>query len=526
MFLLQLISYFCRPVRPFIERLSKRQEGLKSKLKYLCLFLFLPLLVSPQTDTVSQSTLDFFISDLNQGQGGLKYDGNGRILTDVDQTQDLTFSKKLENKYLHLFPEELPESSSYYLFLNGLNKEQKSNLVKNFYTSEAFIDSSLVRAELPSEIKFLPAALSAMNQRAIGEDKRAGIWQLTHFQAFFNGLQLTRLVDERFDNGPSTLAAVAELKKMKENFGSDELAVLAFLCGPTSVRNASQAADETPAPGEILSRLPAKVSEKMALWQAMAVFLPENKWERELTIPATDTVIITDKVHFQQISTSLNIPVKLLQNYNPQYPYLIVPGDEKPQNLYLPNGKKEEFNLLKDSVSRLFDPTLFDVVAQKIEYAPAPNRQYLGEKVKDLEIEGKTKIKYTIQSGDVLGFIAEDYDVRVEDLKYWNNIYNERKIQAGQKLDIFVDDADADYYRNLHPEPLTKTGAKNPAAAKSYPIPENARKIEHEVKSGESPYVIAQKYKGVSPDAILYWNGISDARKIQIGQKLTIYVTE
>lgn len=499
---------------------------MKFKLKYLCLFLLIPLMVRPQTDTVSQSTLDFFISNLTQNQGDLKYFGSGGILSDANQTQDLTFTEKLENKHLYFFSEELPESSSYYRFLNDLNKEQKSNLVRNFYTSEAFMDSSLAHAELPAEIKFLPAALSAMNQRAIGDDKRAGIWQLTHFQAFLNGLQLTRLVDERFDNGPSTQAAVAELKKMKENFGSDELAVLAFLAGPARVRNALQTVNETPSHGGILSQLPANVSEKLALWQAMAVFLSENKWESELEIPANDTVIITEKLHFQQISTSLDIPFEQLQNLNPQFPYSIVPGDLKPQTLYLPNGKKEEFMPMQDLVYLLFDSALFEVVAQKIEYAPAPNRQYLGEKVKDLEIEGKTKIKYTIKSGDVLGFIAEDYNVQVEDLKYWNNIYNERRIQAGQKLDIFVDDSDVDYYRQLHPEPLTKTGAKNPTAAASFPIPDNARKIEHEVKSGESPYVIAQKYKGVSPDAILYWNGISDARKIQIGQKLTIYVTE
>ena len=97
-------------------------------------------------------------------------------------------------------------------------------------------------------------------------------------------------------------------------------------------------------------------------------------------------------------------------------------------------------------------------MAQKVEYAPAPTRQYIGEKVKDLEIEGKVKIKYILQRGDVLGYIAEDYNVEVEDLKYWNNIYNERKIQAGQQLAIFVDENEADYYRSLQKQPSGKAG--------------------------------------------------------------------
>ena len=51
----------------------------------------------------------------------------------------------------------------------------------------------------------------------------------------------------------------------------------------------------------------------------------------------------------------------------------------------------------------------------------------------------------------------------------------------------------------------------------------NAKKAEHIVKNGESPFTIAKKYEGVTPEDILKWNSIDDARKIQIGQKLIIY---
>jgi len=324
----------------------------------------------------------------------------------------------------------------------------------------------------------------------------------------------------------SIWGVLAELAKMKTLFGSDEKAVLAFLAGPTNLRNALSELPAESNAGDIIRLLPPSVSEYLALWQAMSVFLTENKPEEVVAFVTQDTVFIDREMHFQQVSSVLDISTAALQNLNPHYPYSIIPGEGSVHYLYLPKGKKEIFLQLQDSVYHSYDSTLFEVVAQTIEYPPAPTRQYVGEKVKDLEIEGKTKIRYTLKSGDVLGFIAEDYNVEVEDLKYWNNISNERRIQAGQKLDIFVDDEDADYYRKLHPEPLTKSGEKNPAAAASFPIPEHAQKIEHEVKSGESPYLIAQKYKGVTPEAILYWNGISDARKIQIGQKLTIYVSE
>jgi len=42
------------------------------------------------------------------------------------------------------------------------------------------------------------------------------------------------------------------------------------------------------------------------------------------------------------------------------------------------------------------------------------------------------------------------------------------------------------------------------------------------VKNGESPYIIAKKFPGVSADDILRWNNIKDPRKIKPGQKLKI----
>ena len=492
----------------------------------LSLLLLFSLVVQAQNDSILSPTLlrlSANISSLSEELNDNEITTN-LLISKMNETAD--FVSKYRTLNLHVFQERIPNSSRFYEYLGQLPTFQKNNLVLCFYQYEPFLSASLKEKDFPQELEFLVPALSGMNRRAVGEDKDAGLWQLSHFQAVLNGLHVDRLEDERFDAGRSTRAAIAELSKYRKVFGSDEKAVLAFLAGPTQLRNASSDLPESTAINTIIDRLPASVSEKIAMWQAMAVFLSENKPENMPVFTFSDTVFVSRQLHFQQVEQVLGIPSKTLQVLNPQYPYSIVPGGDRTCSLYLPKGKKADFLLFQDSINQAYDSTLFGVVAQKIEYPPSPTRQYVGEKVKDLEIEGKTKIRYTLKTGDVLGFIAEDYNVQVEDLKYWNNIYNERKIQAGQKLDIFVDDAEADYYRNLHPEPVIKPGVKSSAKATVYPIPESAKKIEHIVKSGESPYVIAQKYKGVTPEAILYWNGISDARKIQIGQKLIIYVTQ
>lgn len=444
--------------------------------------------------------------------------------------RDADFQEELKKNTL--FKETQTGASAFFEYLDNLSFVEKQNLIRHFSFYENYFETELREAGLASELKYLAPALSAMNSLYVSENKHAGVWQLTHFQGILNGLQVNKLVDERFNGHLSTKAFIKQIQQNRSIFDSTELAVIAYFVGNTKLKNTLVRSGENATLSEILNLLPGKTVSTIAAYQALSVFLKINTFEYRGEPIKTDEVLVNKQLHFQQISQVLNIPEKQLEFLNPQYRYSIVPGDEKGMSLNLPGGKRDDFAMWIDSIHNAYDSTLFQLVAQKIEYAPVPNRQYVGEKVKDLEIEGKTKIKYSIKSGDVLGFIAEEYDVRVADLKYWNNIYNERRIQVGQKLDIFVDDENAEYYGSLQKREKKKA-AKHDIVAQLkqspvpvYKIPNSSKKIEHVVKSGESPYVIAKKYDGVTPEAILEWNGIQDARKIQIGQKLIIYLEQ
>lgn len=435
---------------------------------------------------------------------------------------------KRELKDAKVFAHNPDAFETYFSVLDHLPAPDKVIFIKSFYYYQPEIKEELHKAGLGEDLQYLPAVLSAFNTFAKSSFKRAGAWQLTHFQGVLNGLQINKLVDERLDVLKATHAAVQELKKNEALFDHPKKAMLAFVFGKTEIKNlCRRAGGENCSVHKLLEIAPKEMTDFVAAYQATAAFLSQNKFIPEQELQKTAETKVRLQTHFEQISAVLPISVKKLQFLNPQFPYFIVP---ERASITLPEKIKQDFLFLQDSIYNGVDSTLFEMVAQKIEYPPAPNRQYVGEKVKDLEIEGKTKIKYTIKSGDVLGFIAEDYDVRVADLKYWNNIYNERKIQAGKTLDIFVDDENADYYRGLQQQTAKKKKPKTVVpdfASATLPgivIPESARKIEHIVKSGESPYVIAQKYDGVTPEKILEWNSISDARKIQIGQKLIIYI--
>ncbi|HYQ58238.1 MAG TPA: LysM peptidoglycan-binding domain-containing protein [Draconibacterium sp.] len=411
--------------------------------------------------------------------------------------------------------------------LNNLPAPDKAIFIKSFYYYQPEIKRELSKAGLSEDLQYLPATLSAFNTDAKSAFKRAGVWQLTHFQGVLNGLQINKLVDERLQTGKATKAAIQELKQNATLFDYPQKAMLAFVFGKTNIMNLCRRAGAGCSLNELLEIAPEEMSDFMAAYQATEAFLSQNEFIPEQRPKAIVQATARLQTHFEQISAVLPISADELRFLNPQYPYAIVPEQA---SFILPEKLAQDFLFLQDSIYNGVDSTLFEVVAQKIEYPPAPNRQYLGEKVKDLEIEGKTKIKYTIKSGDVLGFIAEDYDVRVADLKYWNNIVNERKIQAGKTLDIFVDNESAEYYSSLQKQTAKKedtTTVKPVFTVGTLPgidIPEASKKVEHIVKRGESPYVIAQKYNGVTPEKILEWNSISDARKIQIGQKLIIYL--
>ena len=420
-------------------------------LSFTIFFVVFPVFLKAQKDTISESFKIQFqenLAELNElycWSDSTFYSGKFRF-NPVENIQT-----EFQNLNLPFFTELSEQTEEFYQFLNALEIEKKQNLIRYFSFYEAKIEAALKLNGLPIQLKYLAPALSAMNSAATNINGKAGVWQLTHFQSVLNGATINKLVDERFSVSVATIAAAQQIKQNLEQFKTIDLAIAAYLFGNVKVRNAIEFAKES---GRgVNDFLPGELNEKVASFQAMAIFLNANKFKvlaEPFAVKITpDTVTINRQLHFQQVSDVLGIPAKQLQFLNPQYKFNIVPGDVNPTKLILPNGKWDDFVFWQDSIYNTYDSTLFQLVTQKIEYPPSPNRQYLREPVKDLEIEGKTKIKYLLKTGDVLGIIAEDFDVRVADLKYWNNIYNERKIQAGKKLDIFVDDDKADYYLSL-----------------------------------------------------------------------------
>ncbi len=143
----------------------------------------------------------------------------------------------------------------------------------------------------------------------------------------------------------------------------------------------------------------------------------------------TDTLQVRNYVHFDQISEILNVPKEEIQSLNPQYRLDIIPAKEdKPYTLRLPLEKITEFIDMEEDVYALNRDKYF------------PNNEILVPKERGTyvaDVNGKDKIVYTVKSGDNLGYIANRFHVRINDLRYWNNIHR-NLIRVGQKMVVYV----------------------------------------------------------------------------------------
>jgi len=120
----------------------------------------------------------------------------------------------------------------------------------------------------------------------------------------------------------------------------------------------------------------------------------------------------------------------------------------------------------------------------------------------------KTTTAYSVQKGDTISGIAVRYGLRWQDVVAVNPGISPNKLQVGQVIQL------PGQVNLARPVPVTPS---RPVAA---PAPSRAETV-YVVKSGDTVSEIALKH-GVKTAAILEANGLKDANKIAVGQKLKI----
>jgi membrane-bound lytic murein transglycosylase D len=384
---------------------------------------------------------------------------------------------------------------------------------------------------LPAEFKYMAVIESALNPNAVNRRSGAtGMWQFMYSTGRMYGLTINSVVDERKDPVKATHAAARFIKDLYDIYKDWVLVIAAYDCGPGNVNKAIKRSGNKKDYWDIYYRLPREtrgyIPQYIAAAYAVNYYADHNLVPLPLNIPvATDTIMVNKDMHLAQISEVMNIPLGELQALNPQYKTGLVPGTSKPQSLTLPVNHLSDFIDLTDTI-RSYKP---DIYLSKTTRIADPTRS---TPYYSTDIKGKTKLIYSVQDGDNIGFIAEWYKVGLSDLRNWNNIYR-NNIRVGQKLVVYVDPSKSEYYSKINTlsfaekqalvgKPAAANTMTQPVATVNGPGEVDGDYITYTVRNGDTIWDIVKMFDNVTTSQVLALNNISAPGKIKVGQKLKI----
>lgn len=417
-------------------------------------------------------------------------------------------------------------------------------------------ESALDRYNMPLELKYLPVIESALNPVAVSRAGATGLWQFMLATAQGEGLEVNSVVDERRDPYRSSDAAARYLKKLYDIFGDWSLAIASYNCGPGNVTKAIRRAGFNAKDfWAIYPYLPSETRGYVPAFIAANYIM--TYYDKHNISPAlarkpivTDTIHVTKRVHFQQISDVMGIPMDELRILNPQYRTDLIPGDIKPYSLVLPSLQAFAYLSNEDSIVN-HNAALYarrDVVEPGTRQGVDQGGEYVEELV----------VKYhTVKRGETLSSIAKKYGVTTASIRSANKIGN--KVRRGQRLkintyqrryvtpsaaaqtdtatmpadttvviaavndSIATDSTAATDRVSSAMNTSTQQQAQNTQQVQKQPkqpAQEQPKTRTHKVKRGESLSKIASRY-GVTVKAIKEANGLKNDN-IQAGQRLKI----
>jgi membrane-bound lytic murein transglycosylase D len=360
------------------------------------------------------------------------------------------------------------------------------------------MEEKLAEYGLPDELKYLSIVESGLNAQAISRAGAGGLWQFMPYTGRSYGLHQDWYIDERFDPYKATDAACKYLSMLYRMFGDWELALAAYNSGPGNVRKAIRRSGYKKSFWEVYNYLPRETRSYVPQFVAVMYAFKYGE-EHNLTIDdynyraVADTIHVKGFMNLKTLAADLDLCYDDLKLLNPNIKRYGVLTNDRDYPIYIPEDKLDYYRSNRAIIAANGAAT----GQEELEYLA---RNSVGSTF------GRDKVVYKVQSGDVLGTIAERHKVRVSDIKKWNNL-SSNMIRVNQRLSIWV-------YPGTQVAQATKTKV-DPVT-----IDYSGHKV-YTVQPGDTLWDIAKKYPGLDIEKIKKMNKLKDA-KIMPGQKLII----
>lgn len=371
---------------------------------------------------------------------------------DVERRPDAPVSDEVIIQRLAAIPTtiELPFNSIVRAYIDAYTQKNR-RLVENMlgmsiYYSPIF-EQALEKQHLPLELKYLPVIESAMNPEAVSRSGATGLWQLMMSAARGLGMEVNTLVDERRDPVVSSEKAAELLRQLYDIYHDWSLAIAAYNCGPGNVNKAMRRCNaEHKDFWTIYPYLPKETRGYVPCFIAATYVMTYHK-EHNIS-PAlarkpllTDSVHVTRRIYFPQISEVLNIPVEELKVLNPQYRQECIPGDIRPYPLVLPQNLIYSYVMSENAIAA----NNADIYARRLTAEPSTeaadaalaSSADAASSTDPADGEWVTTEKviwHKVKKGETMSSIAKRYGVSLWSLKNANG--NRRTARRGETLKV------------------------------------------------------------------------------------------
>ncbi|MEE4304761.1 MAG: LysM peptidoglycan-binding domain-containing protein [Wenzhouxiangella sp.] len=349
------------------------------------------------------------------------------------------------------------------------------------------IAGELERRQLPGELALLPIVESAYDPFAYSHGRAAGTWQFVSATARERGIEINDFYDGRRDVWAATRAALNYLEYLHGRFGDWNLALAAYNGGQGRVaraiernRRAGRDTDwnELRLPRETLGYVP-KLNGLGCLFAEPARYGFEIPvWDNR---PQVARIELDGPVDIVAVSAAADIDIAELIAINPGLNgHLTPPGG--PHHLMVPAARADRV------------------------------REVLGDLGAEEMIVWR---EIRVRRGDTLSHLARRHGTTVRELREANNLRNDF-LRVGQKLRL------ADNGRTPQNSPHAERYAQLERLQQRL-LP--TKRFQHQVRPGESLWVIAQRY-GVSVDELQRWNGLGGDSLIRPGDRILVNMAQ